>query len=247
MKLIPAIDLLYGDVVRLYQGDYEQRTRFAQEPAAIAQAYYASGATLLHLVDLNAARQDEQDNLALVEEIVRAAPLPVQTGGGIRDEARLEKLLATGVQRVVIGSLAVKTPELVRRWLQRFGPDRIVLALDVRVDHAGEPRLLTEGWQEEGGGNLWPLLEEYVQAGLVHLLCTDISRDGTLAGTNVGLYVEITRRYPVLQLQASGGIGSLDDVAALQAANIPAAILGRALLERRFTLEEAAIVARGSS
>ena len=247
MKLIPAIDLLYGDVVRLYQGDYEQRTHFAQEPAEIAQAYYASGATLLHLVDLNAARRDAQDNLVLVEDIVRAAPLPVQTGGGIRDEARLEKLLAAGVQRVVIGSLAVKDPGQVRGWLRNFGPEKVVLALDVRIDAAGEPRLLTEGWQEEGGESLWPLLEEYVQEGLLHLLCTDISRDGTLAGTNVELYIDIMRRYPALQLQASGGIGSLDDISALRDANVPAVILGRALLEGRFTLEEAATVAGGMS
>lgn len=248
MKLIPAIDLLDGEIVRLYQGDYEQRTRYARVASEIASEYHAAGAERLHLVDLNAARRDVDDNLELVQKIVANAPLPVQTGGGVRDEGRLRELFGAGVERVVIGSLAVKDAERVMHWLQIFEPTRLVLALDVRIDEKDEPRLLTEGWQEEGGESLWPRLEQYSRAGMIHLLCTDVSRDGTLAGSNVALYREILQRFPQLQLQASGGIGSIADIEALQLAGVPAVILGRALLEGRFTLEEAvAVVNAGKS
>ena len=242
MKLIPAIDLLDGEVVRLLEGDFDARTRYNREPGAIADAYSRAGAKHLHLVDLNAARGDIDANQLLVASLLKRSRLPVQVGGGVRDEDRVSELLEAGAARVVIGSLAVNEPERVKRWLAIYGPDRIVLALDVKLDAAGEPRLMTQGWLETQGESLWPLLGFYAEGGLQHLLCTDIARDGSLKGPNFDLYAEIVERFPGLELQASGGVSSLADIERLRDRKVPAAILGKALLEGRFTVEEAIAV-----
>ncbi|MDX1454734.1 MAG: 1-(5-phosphoribosyl)-5-[(5-phosphoribosylamino)methylideneamino]imidazole-4-carboxamide isomerase [Gammaproteobacteria bacterium] len=242
MNLIPAIDLLDGEVVRLLEGDFEARTRYGKAPTAIADAYIDAGAKQLHLVDLNAARGDADSNQALIAKLVRHCTVPVQVGGGVRDEDRLSELLDVGAARVVVGSLAVNEPERVKRWLAIYGPEKIVLALDVRIDASGEPRLMTQGWLETQGESLWPLLAFYVEAGLQHLLCTDIALDGSLKGPNVELYADIVARFPALALQASGGVSSLDDLRALRERKVPAAILGKALLEGRFSVEEALAV-----
>jgi phosphoribosylformimino-5-aminoimidazole carboxamide ribotide isomerase len=143
------------------------------------------------------------------------------------------------VARVIVGSLAVKDPARVRAWLARFGGDRIVLAPDVRLDPAGVPRVAAAGWQESTGVGLDDLLNDFLPAGLRHILCTDISRDGKLTGPNTGLYAALVRRFPALQVQASGGVSSLDDLRALRAAGSAGAIVGRALYEKKFTLREA--------
>lgn len=235
MQLIPAIDLLDGEVVRLAQGDFAQRTRYGREPVALARDFAAAGARELHVVDLNAARGDARDNRELVRRLAGAAGLAVQCGGGVRDEARVVELLEAGAARVVVGSLAVRDPARVIAWLERFGAERIVPALDVRLTPAGTPEVLLDGWREASGLSLWPLLASYVDAGLTHLLCTDVERDGTLAGPNATLYRAILSRHPGLRLQASGGIGGDDDIERLRAAGVPAAIAGRALLEGRIS------------
>lgn len=239
MQLIPAIDLLDGQVVRLFKGDFAQRKGYGRDPVAFATRFRDAGATALHVVDLNAARGDAQGNRALVCELAALEGLTVQCGGGVRDADSVAALLAAGAGRVVIGSLAVRDPPQVVGWLERFGAGRIVLALDVSMNAAGEPELLAQGWREATGMSLWPLLERYAAAGLVHLLCTDSGRDGTLQGPNLGLYRRILERHPALELQASGGIGGLEDLRALRMAGIPAAILGRALLEERVSLRDA--------
>lgn len=236
MRLISAIDILDGDVVRLFQGDFERCTAYARDPLTLAREYAAAGAPDLHVVDLNAARGDVLDNYARVEELARESGVPMQVGGGVRDEERLLRLLNAGATRAVIGSLAVTEPARVQGWMAVFGAERIVVALDVRPDASGRPRLLTHGWRDDSGESLWRLLDAYVGKGLRHLLCTDASRDGTLAGPNVALYREILSRYPEIELQASGGIGNQEDIVRLKRAKVPAAILGRALLEGRVTL-----------
>lgn len=232
MQLIPAIDLLDRSVVRLLKGDFLARTEYERDALELAMNYRDAGAPLLHVVDLNAARGDTEDNREVVQRLAGVPGLDVQCGGGIRNEESIIRLLDAGAARAVIGSRAVRDPERVLGWLQLFGAEQLVLALDVRTS-GGEPELLTQGWQEASGVLLWPLLEHYVQHGLRHLLCTDIDCDGTLQGTNVSLYTEILRRHPELALQASGGIGSMEDVARLKDAGVPSAIVGRALLEGR--------------
>ena len=237
--LYPAIDIREGCVVRLKQGDYAEETRYAEAPLALAKRYAKEGAEWLHLVDLDAAKAGGWTLTALVQAIRRETTLKVQTGGGVRDEADISAILDAGASRVVIGSLAVRQPNRVLGWLERFGSDRITIALDARADEAGVFRLPVHGWTEASGLALFDLLQRYAAAGLRHLLCTDIARDGMLAGLNLDLYAEIAARFPEVAVQASGGVASLHDVAGARAAGAGGAILGKALLEGRFTLSGA--------
>jgi phosphoribosylformimino-5-aminoimidazole carboxamide ribotide isomerase len=174
-----------------------------------------------------------------VEKLARESGLRVQTGGGIRDEAQVATLIASGVKRVIVGSLAVRQPDLVRGWLKQFGPERIILSPDVRLDEAGVPRIAAAGWQETTGVALDDFLTGYLAAGLVHILCTDISRDGKLTGPNSALYAQLVKKFPSLQIQASGGVSSLDDLRVLKTTGSAGAIVGRALYEKKFTLQQA--------
>jgi len=239
MIIYPAIDLRGGRVVRLTEGRFDQEKAYGDDPLAVARDFAAAGATWLHIVDLDGARDPAERQTALVEQLARDSGLRVQTGGGIRDESQIAALLAAGAQRVIVGSLAAKQPDLVRGWLEKFGAARIVLSPDVRVDAAGTPRVAAAGWQESTGLALDDFLNGYLAAGLVHILCTDISRDGKLTGPNTALYASLVKKFPGLQLQASGGVASLDDLRTLQATGAAGAIVGRALYEGKFTLREA--------
>ncbi|MBS0456292.1 MAG: 1-(5-phosphoribosyl)-5-[(5-phosphoribosylamino)methylideneamino] imidazole-4-carboxamide isomerase [Proteobacteria bacterium] len=237
----PAIDVRGGRVVRLRQGDYAQETHYADDPFGVVRLYAQAGAAWLHLVDLDAARMGGYRLAELLLRIKDETGLRVQTGGGVRSEADVRTLLQTGADRVIVGSLAVREPETVRRWLQVFGPERIVVALDTRKDEKGWWRLPTQGWtQTEGDGkDLAGLLVFYATAGLRHLLCTDIDRDGTLAGPNVDLYQRLRLLAPGVAVQASGGVRDLADVRGARAAGCAGVVLGRALLDGRVDLAEA--------
>lgn len=236
-EIIPAIDLREGRVVRLRQGDYEQQTTYATDPRELAVRYLRAGARWLHLVDLDGARSGRLDNLAVIKAIA-AEGIKVQAGGGVRDEADLRRLFDVGVDRVVLGSVAIRDPEQVVRWLVDFGSDRITIALDTR--RIGEQWVLpSAGWTEIEARTLDELAPWYAARGARHLLCTDIDRDGMLAGFNLELYRHLVEHVPELALQASGGVRSLADIRAARAAGAKGVILGRALLESRFTLEEA--------
>jgi len=235
----PAIDLLAGRVARLRQGDYARATRYPADPVALARAYASGGACWLHLVDLDAARDGAGADLELVGRIAAIEGLRLQVGGGVRDDATLSALLAAGASRVVIGSIAVRRPELAIEWLDRYGPERVCLALDVRVGGDGEYYPGASGWRETSATTLEALLDRYRAAvPLRHLVCTDIARDGMLAGPNVGLYRALAARYPDLEIQASGGVRDASDVAELRAAGAAGAIVGVALLEGRVSLGE---------
>ncbi|TKS54112.1 1-(5-phosphoribosyl)-5-[(5-phosphoribosylamino)methylideneamino]imidazole-4-carboxamide isomerase [Luteimonas yindakuii] len=242
--IYPAIDVREGRVVRLRQGDYARETRYADEPIAVARDYAAQGARWLHLVDLDAARVGHYTLAPLLRAIVAATDMSVQTGGGVRSRDDVAALLDAGATRVVVGSLAVRSPELVEAWLLEFGADRITIALDTRRDPRGVWRLPVHGWTETGGETLDALSLRYAQAGLVHLLSTDIDRDGMLAGPNPALYAHLRDLAPALSVQASGGVHRLDDIAAARAQGCAGIVLGRALLEGRFTVAEALDVAR---
>lgn len=237
-ELYPALDIRGGRVVRLRQGDYAQETRYADEPLAAARAHAEAGARWLHLVDLDAARVGGYTLAPLLREIRAQTGLRVQTGGGVRSEADAEAILDAGAARVVVGSLAVREPARVARWLGRFGAERLTIALDVReVD--GEWRLPVAGWTADSGARLDELLGRYADAGLRHLLCTDIACDGMLAGPNLGLYRRVLARVPAVAVQGSGGVRDVADVRALRDAGCAGAVLGRALLEGRLRLDDA--------
>ena len=240
MNVIPAIDLIEGQVVRLLAGQFEEKTVYDKDPVALARDYQASGFSELHIVDLDGARYGRQENGNVIRRIVSASTLDVQIGGGIRELSQLERWFDAGVTRVVIGSLAVVKPERVREWLQKFGPDKIVLALDVTLDDDALPHVATHGWTRSADMTLWQCLDLYAPAGLRHLLCTDISRDGAMTGPNVELYGRLVDQYPQIQLQASGGVRAIGDLKALRAAGVPAAISGRALLDGKISAEEIA-------
>ena len=237
--VLPAIDVRDGSVVRLNQGDYARQTVYGDAPIETIESYARDGASWLHLVDLDAARAGRYTLTPLVEEVRARTSLKVQTGGGVRAEGDVEALLAAGASRVVVGTLAVREPERVTSWVRTFGADRITLALDARQDEQGGWRLPVKGWTEVTPLKLEDLLEGYAEAGLRHVLCTDIARDGMLSGFNVDLYRSLAARFPDLQIQASGGVRDLEDIRAAKQAGARAAILGRALRETRFELKDA--------
>jgi len=238
MNIIPAIDLRDGQCVRLFQGDFERQTNYAQDPVALAHQYETMAFDALHIVDLDGARSGQQQNQNVIRRIVESSKLTVQLGGGLRTDSQVDTWLSSGLARVVIGSLAVTEPNRVRDWLGFFGPERIVLALDVNVDSSGVPRLATHGWQQTEEMTLWQCIDDYKTAGIKHLLCTDISRDGAMTGPNLGLYTEIIDKYPDICLQASGGVRDINDLKALREIGAPAAITGRALLDGKITTQE---------
>ena len=235
--VIPAIDLRGGQVVRLKQGDYAQQTTYATDPRELAKRYAAAGAHWLHLVDLDGARSGRFDNLAVIQAIATDG-MAIQAGGGVRDEADLQRLFDAGVRRVVLGSVAIRDPERVADYLAKYGADRLTLALDTRrIDDVWT--LPSAGWTEVEPRTLDELAPWYAERGARHLLCTDIDRDGMLAGFNLELYCHLADRVPRLAVQASGGVRSLDDIRAARQAGAQGVILGRALLEGRFSVEDA--------
>ena len=239
MQLIPAIDLLDGRCVRLRHGDFEQVTFYEFDPADRARAYHLDGAEWLHVVDLAASRDGAEADTAPLFELLRAAPQQVQTGGGVREAADVQARLDAGASRVVVGSVCAKNPTLFAEWLESFGPDQLVAALDVRFDNQGIPWPRIHGWTETASRDLYDLLDELTDKGLKHLLCTDISRDGDMTGPNGLLYQLLVARYPRLQLQASGGVSSLEDLVMARASGAAGVITGKALLDGVFTVEQA--------
>ncbi len=236
LEIIPALDLRGGRVVRLRQGDFARETGYALDAVEQAQRYCNAGARRLHVVDLDGAREGRFENLAVIEALAKL-DFDVQAGGGVRTEADLTRLFDAGVQRVVVGSVAVRECERVIEWIGRYGAERLVIALDTRqVD--GIWTLSSAGWTEASTITLDELAPRYQQAGAKHLLCTDIARDGMLSGPNLELYDYLAALAPDLAVQASGGVRDLDDVKALQS-RASAVILGRSLLEGHLDLGEA--------
>lgn len=237
--IIPALDLIDGKVVRLHQGDYGQQRDYGSDPLPRLQDYASQGATVLHLVDLTGAKNPGARQIPLLQTLLNGVDAIVQVGGGIRTRDDVKALLEAGASRVVVGSTAVKEPEEVKKWFSEFGAEAIVLALDVRIDAANRKEVAISGWQEAAGVTLEEVIAWFAPVGLKHVLCTDISRDGTLSGSNVALYREVTARYPDIAFQSSGGIGNIEDIAALRDSGVKGVIVGRALLEGKFTVSEA--------
>jgi phosphoribosylformimino-5-aminoimidazole carboxamide ribotide isomerase len=236
--LIPAIDLRNGRCVRLLKGDFAAETRYEFEPHELLQRYRGIGATWLHVVDLDGARDGTLANRSILVSLASQSAVKIQVGGGVRSAAVIDDLLRNGVSRVVIGSLAVEQPRVVIGWLNQFGPARLCLAFDIRNDESGVPRVRTRGWTQGGHLSLWEALEPFLEHGLQHVLCTDIERDGALTGPSLELYRQARERHPQIAWQASGGVRDAADLAALAQLGMAAAVSGKALLEERMTSEE---------
>ncbi|WP_426020120.1 1-(5-phosphoribosyl)-5-[(5-phosphoribosylamino)methylideneamino]imidazole-4-carboxamide isomerase [Brevundimonas sp. DWR2-3-1b1] len=245
MLIYPAIDLKDGVCVRLMHGKFDQVTQYDEQPAARLTAFAAEGAQWIHIVDLDGAEAGEARQHGLIGELTQAIDVKIQSGGGVRGANDVAKLLDAGVSRVVVGSLAVTQPNDVAAWLKGFGVEHITLALDVKIED-GVPVPALKGWTQSSGVTLWEALDRYPKGTAKHLLVTDVGRDGAMTGPNLDLLAEIRQRRPDLVLQASGGVSSLDDIAAVKALGCHGVIVGRALYEGRFTLPEAIAAAKRS-
>jgi phosphoribosylformimino-5-aminoimidazole carboxamide ribotide isomerase len=238
MRLIPALDLKGGHCVRLLRGDFEAETRYDAEPLALLGRYRDLGADWLHIVDLDGARDGSSGNRAIIADLAAQNAVKLQVGGGLRNTAAVSQMLDLGVDRVVVGSAALIRADQVRSWLKYFGPEQIALAFDVRLDAAGTPCVATHGWRRQSTLSLWDAVAGFAHDELLHVLCTDVSRDGTLSGPNLALYAEAVRRFPRIVWQASGGIRDARDLRALAKRGAAAAISGKALLEELIPIEE---------
>jgi phosphoribosylformimino-5-aminoimidazole carboxamide ribotide isomerase len=238
MIVYPAMDLMGGECVRLAQGRFEDRTVYSSDPAEALARFADDGAEWAHIVDLDGARAKEPRQHDLIADLARRSRLKLQVAGGFRTAEQITRMLDARVERVVIGSLAVKEPETVQGFIDRFGGQRITLALDVNIVD-GVPMVATAGWTETSAKSLWDLAASYTRAR--HLLVTDISRDGMLTGPNFELLADAVERLPHLAVQASGGIASIDDLRPL---NTHGVIIGKALWEGRLDLKEAVRLAR---
>jgi phosphoribosylformimino-5-aminoimidazole carboxamide ribotide isomerase len=227
-----------GHCVRLLQGDFAAETRYGADPLALLAKYRDFGADWLHVVDLDGARDGSVGNRAIIADLAGQKGVKLQVGGGLRNTAAVAQMLDLGAARVVVGSAALIKADQVRTWLDYFGPERIALALDVRLDEAGVPCVATHGWRQQSQLSLWDAAASFANFELKHVLCTDVSRDGALSGPNVELYTEAVRRFPQIAWQASGGIRDARDLYALAECGAAAAISGKALLEELIPIEE---------
>ena len=233
IELIPAIDIINGQCVRLTKGDYQQKTVYSDSPAEVAKGFEQLGFKRLHVVDLDGAKSKHIVNDEVLRRITTETKLTVDFGGGIKTDEDIRKAFDAGAKMVTVGSIAVQQPELCFEWLDKYGPERIILGADVR-----HGKISINGWKEDSDEDLLPFLRKYIDAGIKNVLCTEISKDGTLAGAAIDLYKSVMRVYPELHLIASGGVSSMDDIKALDAAGIPAVVFGKAIYEGRINLQE---------
>ena len=232
IELIPAIDIIEGQCVRLTKGDYDQKTVYGQ-PLDMALEFERIGYKRLHMVDLDGAKSKHIVNDGVLREITSKTSLTVDFGGGIKTDNDLKKAFDAGAKMVTVGSIAVTQPDLFMEWLEKYGSERMILGADVR-----NGKISINGWKEDSSEDLLPFLRKYIDAGVKNVLCTEISKDGTLAGPAIELYSKVMEAYPQLHLIASGGVSCIDDIKALDKAGIPAVVFGKAIYEGRIDLRE---------
>ena len=233
IELIPAIDIINGQCVRLTKGDYDQKTVYRDSPAEVAKEFEVLGFQRLHVVDLDGAKSKHIVNDQVLSDITTKTRLTVDFGGGIKTDEDIEKAFAAGAQMVTVGSIAVTQPDLFISWLKKYGAERMILGADVR-----NGKISINGWKEDSEEDLLPFLRKYIDAGVKTVLCTEISKDGTLQGPAIDLYKKVMNEYPQLHLIASGGVSCIDDIKALEAAGIPAVVFGKAIYEGKIDLKE---------
>lgn len=239
MNIYPAIDLQAGKCVRLYQGRFDKVTEYEDDPVMLAKSFVQQGASILHVVDLDGAKQESLRNLEIVTRMVKESGMKIQMGGGIRTRQNINEIINVGVFRVILGSIAVLDSCFVKDLLQEFGNERIVLAFDVYISNDNVPKAAVQGWQKSTSKSLWDLLDAYQDSSLKHVLCTDIQQDGTLKGPNINLYQQCARNYPAINFQASGGVHSLEDLRKLAAIPVSSVIVGKAIYEKKFSFSQA--------
>lgn len=233
IDIIPAIDIIDGKCVRLTKGDYNSKTIYNDSPAEVAKEFEALGFKRLHVVDLDGAKSKHVVNTEVLKEITSATNLIVDFGGGIKTEEDINLAFENGARMVTIGSIAVTRPDLCQKWIEQYGADRIILGADVR-----DGKISINGWLDNSDENLIPFLRKYISMGVKNILCTDISKDGTLKGPAIELYREIMDTFPGIYLIASGGVASNEDIAELQRNGIPAVVFGKAYYEGRIDVNK---------
>lgn len=233
IELIPAIDLIDGKCVRLSKGDYASKKMYNENPVEVAKEIEAYGIRRLHVVDLDGAASQHVVNYRTLERIASATGLIIDFGGGVKSDEDLVIAFDNGAQMVTVGSIAVKQPDLFGKWLEQYGPEKMILGADVKGRN-----IAVSGWKEESRQELLPFLDGYVKKGVTKVLCTDIDRDGMLEGPAMELYAEMLKAHPGLHLIASGGVSCLDDIRRLEEAGVPAVVFGKALYEGRIALQD---------
>lgn len=233
IELIPAIDIIDGKCVRLTKGDYDQKKVYNENPVEVAQHFESLGFKRLHVVDLDGAKSKHIVNDGVLRAITAATSLVVDFGGGIKTEEDIEKAFDAGAAMVTVGSIAVTNPLLFLNWIEQYGAEKLILGADVR-----NGKISINGWKEDSSEDLLPFLKQYTDKGVRNVLCTEISKDGTLQGPAIELYQQIMKAYPDMHLIASGGVSCNDDIRALETADIPAVVFGKAFYEGKIKVEE---------
>lgn len=237
MKIYPAIDLINGKCVRLQQGDFDRVTEYSLGPIEQAKLYKKMGAHYLHLVDLDGAKKGQPQQMNVIESICHQSGLKVQVGGGVRELGHIQKWLEMGVDRVVIGSLAVHKPQETKQIVEEIGPDRLTLSFDFVTEGANK-MVATHGWQKTSQWSLEQALGEYYEIGVNQVLITDISKDGLLVGVDINFYESLQKQFPRMCVLVSGGISNIEDVQSVRKRGIGGVIVGRAIYENKLDLGE---------
>ena len=235
---IPAIDLIEGKCVRLTQGDYATSHVYAEDPVDMARRFEDMGFTRLHLVDLDGAKSRHVVNDHILKAITRATKLIVDFGGGVKTDDDMARVLDAGAEMVTCGSIAVTQPDTVLGWMERYGAEHLILGADAK-----DGKISINGWQKDSAYELMPFLQRYLDAGMMHVLCTDISRDGMLQGPATALYSSIMQAFPHCRLIASGGVSCIEDILQLDKAGVPAVVFGKAIYEGKINMKELAEMA----
>jgi len=233
MLIIPAIDIYEGKCVRLRQGDYEQKTVYNTSPAEVAKQFVDAGFRFLHIVDLQGAKEKKIVNWDSIASIIKVPGLQVEVGGGIRTTDNIKKLIEIGVSRVVIGSVAAKSPELIEYWIKQFSAEKIVVGMDVKNDSVA-----ISGWLEDSHRAPTGFILDLAKHGAKIFICTDISRDGMLGGVNIDFFQNLKSAFPELSIIASGGISTIEDIRILRKVELAGVIVGKAIYEHKLTIEE---------
>ncbi|QJC38470.1 1-(5-phosphoribosyl)-5-((5-phosphoribosylamino)methylideneamino)imidazole-4-carboxamide isomerase [Enterobacteriaceae endosymbiont of Donacia fulgens] len=238
--IIPAIDLIKGQVVRLHQGKFNLKRKYLYEPLFYIKKYIKQGAQKIHIIDLDGAKNPHKKQIILLKNIFKYNLPPIQLGGGIRCKKDIDLIfnLIPKIQ-IILGSSIIKNFKNVQKWFKLYNPNSIILALDIKINKKNEKIVFINGWQDKSNVIFENIIEKFLDLGLKHVLCTDISRDGTFLGPNINLYTEIVQKYPQIFFQASGGISSLQDIINLKKSGVKHIIIGRAFLEKKFTIQEA--------
>ena len=237
MRVIPAIDIIDGKCVRLSQGDYAQKKVYNENPLEVAKSFEDAGIQYLHLVDLDGAKAGKVVNWKVIESIANHTSLAVDFGGGIKTEEEISSLFSSGIKQVNLGSIAVKNPELVEKWIAAYGTDKIILSADVRNELVS-----ISGWLEDSGLSIIAFIRSFVTKGISYVTCTDISTDGMLTGPNLELYKKILKEFPDLRLIASGGVSNINDLHQLKSLNLDGVIIGKAIYEGRIGIDELGVL-----